>query len=369
MKKFSAVGICLLLAGALLQVACAQSDPSRTDPSRTEQPRNVILFIADGMGVTALATVSTILEREGRSLVLEQMPVTGLLRTNALDHVVTESASSATSLATGFKTVRRRLSMDADSMRLPTIMEAARDAGFGTGLISSMELVDATPAAFAAHTLHRDYKDQVAAQLVASGVDVLIGGTAAAFTPDVLAAARANGYTVVDSGEALEGVAQTPVLALFPARPTHHDAFGPPLAVSTARALALLDQREAPFLLVIEQEETDHAGHDNDLPRVVAGVEELDAAVQRALAFAERRGDTLVLVTADHDTAGFSEIEKEEGVQWLTGGHTNQWVPLLADGPGALAFTGVHENTEVPRILARLLGLSAFLTPVDAGDL
>ena len=360
----------LLLAMMLALAACAQEAAPldyAPDAPLADAPRNVIFFIADGMGVSALSTVSSILEAEGTALAIETMPVTGLLRTNADGGIVTESASSATSLATGVKTVRRRVAMTSDSARVRSIVEAARDAGLATGLITTTDLVDATPAAFATHALIRYDRESIADQFIASGVDVLVGGNREVFDAARQAEARRRGYTVVKTQTGLVSVESGRMLGLFEEeRVPGSAAFGPPLVVSTTKAIALLEGREAGFVLVVEQEETDTGAHENDLPRVVEGMRELDAAVAEALDFARRRGDTLVLVTADHDTGGYSDTEDDDGVRWLTGRHTNQYVPILAFGPGAERFTGVYENTEVPIRLADLLGLGTLPAVLDA---
>lgn len=353
----------LLILAALPTVSCAQEG----DEPAAAAPTNVILFIADGMGVSSLATVSSILEQEGARLVIETLPVTGLLRTNALEGVVTESASSATSLATGYKTVRRRVSMTADSLRARTLIEAARDAGLATGILTTTSLVDATPAAFGTHALIRYDREHIADQFLASGIDVLMGGDPGVFTPVRQAEARKRGYTVVKTEGMLRDVEAGRVLGLFgEERAPDTGAFGPPMALTTEKAIDLLAGHDGGFFLVAEQEETDTGAHENDLERVVAGIQELDAAVSIALDFARRRGDTLVLVTADHDTGGFSDTEGDGGVLWLTGRHTNQYVPILAFGPGAERFTGVYENTDVPVRLAELLGLAEFPALLDA---
>jgi alkaline phosphatase len=119
------------------------------------------------------------------------------------------------------------------------------------------------------------------------------------------------------------------------------------------------------FLLLVESEVTDSTGHDNDIASLVAGIAELDAALAAILDWAAPRGDTLVLVTADHDTGGVGIVDGayEESlaeVRWATTGHTAQWVPLFAFGPGAEEFSGVIDNTEIGVRIAELLGITGF---------
>jgi alkaline phosphatase len=193
--------------------------------------------------------------------------------------------------------------------------------------------------------------------MIASGVGILIGGDDGTFAPH-LAEARRRGYQVVRDQEELRASSDDPVLGLFPQRSTPL-SYGPRLEVTTAFALNRLEADDRPFVLMIEQEETDNAGHSNDSLRVADGMMEFDDAVRTALEFARRRDDTLVIVTADHDTGGMGETDKGR-IDWLGVFHTGQWVPILADGPGADAFSGVYESIEVPRRIARLLGLKDF---------
>jgi alkaline phosphatase len=137
---------------------------------------------------------------------------------------------------------------------------------------------------------------------------------------------------------------------------------GPPLEVTTRRALELLSSHPGGFLLVVECEVTDEMGHDNNADGVAKGVAELDQAVRLAVHMARARGNVLVLVTADHDTGGLAVVDRplpngKATVAWATTNHTALWVPLFAFGPGAGGFSGVLDDTELPGRMASLLGL------------
>jgi alkaline phosphatase len=116
---------------------------------------------------------------------------------------------------------------------------------------------------------------------------------------------------------------------------------------------------------LVECEITDEFGHSNDIEEVMNGMRELNDAVASVLEVAEGHGDTLVVVTADHDTGALAVVDGdyEEGratVRWATGDHSTQWLPLFAFGPGADRFTGVLDNTEVGQLMAEALGLRPF---------
>ena len=159
--------------------------------------------------------------------------------------------------------------------------------------------------------------------------------------------------------------AQTPVLGLFPPRGDSTDDHGPDLTITTQFTLESLARDDVGFFAIIESEVTDSRGHMNSIAGVVDAVREFDASVALAVEWAETRGDTLVLVTADHDTGGLGIIDGDydDGVgevRWGTEVHTAQWVPLFAFGPGAEHFSGVIDNTDIGILIAKLLGIEDF---------
>ncbi len=339
-------------------------------------PRNVILVIGDGMGVGQVSTASAMLHGPLGGLVLESAPVTGLMSTYAGNFLVTDSAASATALATGFKAPKKALSVLADGRVPVTIFEAARARGLSTGLVTTSGLVDATPAGFTAHETKREHYPEILEDMLGSGAELLIGGDWSDYQKalenddfqDMLSRidslGETAGYTVVrDDGEL--GDTDGPVLALFPPRGHGGDAHGPPLDGLVTFAVNRLAENDTGFVLLIESEVTDGVGHDNDIAGLVEAVDELDTAVAALLAWAEPRGDTLIVVTADHDTGGLGIIdgEYEDGVaevRWATSSHTGQWVPLFAFGPGAEHFAGVIDNTDMSVLFAKLLRIEDF---------
>jgi alkaline phosphatase len=341
------------------------------DRADTTEIRNVILFIGDGMGLAQIATTVDLAGPDA-SFVLPTMPVTGLVRTASASELVTDSGAGGTALATGVKTRNKRIAMTPDSVAMQSLLHMLRAQGKAVGVLTTSYLVDATPAAFTARVRHRDQYAAIARQMLEADAEVLMGGNGEGQFPEAqVAEAEARGYKVVRNAEALATVPDTArVLALWPER-EGFETHGPPLPGLVRRALRQLSTNPDGFFLVVEQEQTDGGGHANRLDQVRSGVAELDAAVQEALAFAAADGQTLVLVTADHDTGGVSIVKGryDEGtaeVRWNTFGHTGAWVPLFAAGPGAWAFTGTYENTAVPRRLAVRLGLEDFPAPVGA---
>ena len=337
-----------------------------------DAPRNLILVVGDGMGVSMASATSALIHGPDGGFSFERAPVTGYVKTHAANDLVTDSAASATAMASGFKTNKKMISTLPDGRTVKTLFEAAREAGLATGVVTTSGLMDATPSAFTAHDLHRDHYEAILTDQLLSGTDVMIGASWGLLdelddNPDLaeaLTSAEARGVMLVRDETQL-AAAQAPFVALFPPRERSPDAGGPALEVSVRKALEQLASDDGGFVLVVESEETDELGHDNNAQRVVEATKELDEAIKRILDFAEQRGDTLVLVTADHDTGAMSIVKGRVGdghakIRWASDTHTGAWVPLFAFGPGARHFGGVLDNTEIALRSASLLGLEDF---------
>ncbi|MEP0548358.1 MAG: alkaline phosphatase [Rhodothermales bacterium] len=301
----------LLLALCALLLFAA---PTRAQDD--DRPRNVIVMIADGFG-PASATLAR--EFSGAPLAFDEI-LRGVVRTASSSSRVTDSAASATSYASGVKTYNGAIGVDSLQRPVGTVLEAAEARGMATGLVATSRITHATPAAFAAHVPYRGAEDEIAAQMVAQGVDVILGGGRRHFVPgdaagvrtdgrDLLAEARAQGVAVVEDRAGFEGVTETPVLGLFAADHLDYEidrTDQPSLAEMTRTALALLDGDEDGFFLLVEGSRIDHAAHANDPVGHVHDILAYDAAVRVALDFARADGRTLVLSTADHETGGMT---------------------------------------------------------------
>lgn len=346
--------------------------PARPERERQSEgapaprPHGVVLLIGDGLGAGGLSVASAAIHGEGGDLAVESMPVAGLVRTTAAEELVTDSAASATAMATGRRTRRGMVSELPDGSRPRTLFEAARAAGLATGAITTSGLMDATPACFMAHAESRESYVEILLQMLGSGAEVLAGASwDTAEDPAVVRALDGlgrRGVRIVEDAAGLDGV-DGPFVALFGPRAAARHAGGPPLEVTTRAGLRVLARDPDGFVLLVECEDTDSAGHHNDVARLVAAVRELDAAVRVVLAFAREHPETLVLVTADHDTGGPGIVGGPAGdpsmgeVRWLSDGHTAIWVPLFASGPGAERFAGVLDNSDIGPRIAELLGL------------
>lgn len=335
--------------------------------------KNVILFIGDGMGDGQVSTAMTILS-SSRELVIPEAQVTGLMSTIPADALVTDSAASGTALATGYTTNCGVVGQLPQGEKVENLLEAAHRAGKAAGVVTTSGLADATPATFTVHALYRHRYTEILRKQLATPFEVRIGGDFTEYhratqTPGYLETLDragdlvADGTTVVRTVEGLKD-ASAPLIALLPPRPRMRDQHGPALAAMTRKALELLSADPDGFVVMIETEVTDQAGHENDLEGVVGGVGELDDAVGVALEFANSHPGTLVLVTADHDTGGLGIVggagTDDAKVAWASRRHTAQWVPVFAWGPEAARFTGVFSNSDMARKIGGVLGLEDF---------
>jgi len=335
------------------------------------RPKSVVIVLGDGMGLAQLLAARVEAEGVHGRLFLERFPFTGWVTTYAADALYTDSASAATALWSGFKTRPRMLGRTPDGRSPRTILEAGLASGMRGGLITTTSVFDATPAGLVTHADSRRDSDEIARQMAASGVELLVGEGPATESREVrerLEQAKgrfaAAGYRWLERWADLAvepGGPPGKVFALLPPGTLATPARRVPLAEVAGLALARFAGSPRGFFLLVEDEDPDTGGHRADLPRVVAAVRALDGVARRAVEFARQDGETLVLVTADHETGGLTILDGQAGrpleFLWATSEHTSLPVPILAYGPGAERFTGVLDNTEVPRILADLFGL------------
>ena len=318
--------------------------------------RNLILFIGDGMGPEQVHAARCF---AGMPLFFESFPVRSDMVTAPKNAEVTDSAASATAIATGRKVNNGVLSMalPGDGSELETLLERFQARGKRVGLVTTTYITHATPAGFGAHEPKRGNLAEIAADLLGqTRPNVLLGGGGNGMSPE---AAREAGYTVVTDRAGLKALdlsSETYVSGQFGDSnlPFEYDGTGalPGLAEMTAAALDLLEEDPDGFFLMVEGGRIDHAGHANDLIRNLHETLGFDQAVRTAVAWAKDREDTLVVVTADHETGGLQVVKdlgpgREPEVTWSTKGHTPMKVPVYAWGCGAQRFETVDDNTEV----------------------
>ena len=353
MKKKS-LALLFLAVSACMPITDPAAVPDSERPAAAEPrasvPKNIILVVGDGFGFSHLATASLIL---GNSMRMREMPVAGIVETRSANSLVNDSAAGASAMATGVKSNNRVLSLDPAGTPHQTVLERAESLGKSTGLITTSVFWDATPAAFASHVASRYEAEEIVAQMLSSGAEFVAGAGLEKFgvegRPAVEEVASATGYTLVRSRAELEVAGGDRTLVVLP--DTRHEIESPelPLAVLATKAIELLSSDPEGFFLLIENEGIDGASHANVTEDVLASIRSFDSAVGVALDFAARDGNTLVIVTADHETGGMQLYAKEGqlDIRWGTTGHTGAVVPLLAYGVEAEAFAGILDNTDI----------------------
>ena len=389
-------------------------DHGRHDGGRA---RNVIFIQGDGLGLSHRELVRLATVGKDGQLAMDSLEFAGWTTTDSADpeEAVTDSAAGATAFASGVRTYNGAVGVDADGTPVPTLLERARDADKATGLVTTAQVTDATPAAFGAHVPDRGDQSEIARQfLESSRPDVILGGGEDWWFPagepgawpdnppkdpteqskgtegNLVERAQDLGYTYVSDAEGLDAAGRGKLLGLFANEEMFEqrnegegDLYEPevPLVDMTAKALDVLSRDRQGFFLVVEEEAVDEFAHRSNATRTIQAGQALDETVALALDFAARNRGTLVLVVGDHATGGLAienvdpEDEGGEGataedgpfdlagsdlqftVDWTTGGHTGEATPITAQGPGAERLGGAQRNTDVhDAVLRAMLG-------------
>jgi alkaline phosphatase len=304
-----------LAAAALALVAAFVFARVHADEARAG-PRQVVVFIGDGMGIAHVTLGRLAAERLKQPYSFDRFRTIGLAETRSANNVVTDSAAASTALSSGYKTNNGFLGLDAERRPRRTLLEIAKKHGFATGLVTTTRITHATPAGYASHVVDRNAEADVADQYLDEGVDVLLGGGRHYMDAKHQKALEAKGYKVAhDPKELAAALSAEKLLGVFADEHMSYEierdpAREPSLREMTEACLSILSRDGKPFICMIEGGRIDHAGHVHDGPALVrdqlAFADAIDAALERV----ERQGDLLVLATADHTTGGLAISEK-----------------------------------------------------------
>jgi alkaline phosphatase len=396
-------------------LGASASAPRTAAQAKAPAAKNVIFINGDGMGAAAREAGRLHLAGLNGQLAMDKLAASGQLTTSPDDPkaVITDSAAAATAWATGEKTYNGAVSVDVDGNPLATLGQQAKAAGKSTGLVTTAQVTDASPAAFFANSADRAKQDDIARQyLEVSKPDVILGGgedwwlpkgTPGAFEDkpaedtaegsvgtqgNLINKAKKAGYSYVSSAKALGSAKDGKILGLFAneemfqQRPEGQgDVYSPvvDLATMTTKALGSLEKNKKGFFLMVEEEGTDEFAHSNNGTRVLQSLQQLEKTVAVARAYVATHPDTLLVVTGDHETGGLAveetdttdesgdAISAEDGpftvhgsdksfyIDWTTSGHTSVNVPVTASGPLSGQFSGEHANTYVHEVLKQVL--------------
>jgi alkaline phosphatase len=344
--RFNTAILCMLVCISFVSVA-------------RSTPKNVIVFIGDGMGFEQVKAAGMYEHGNPGTLSFEGFTNQAEAATYSANSSVTDSAAAGTAIATGHKVNNGVISMayPGDGSELQTLLEYFKDRGKSTGLVSTTYITHATPASFGAHEPSRNNYSQIADDFLSqTRPDVLFGGGSNGLS---VASAESAGYTVVTDRagmQALNTESVTMVSGQFGTSniPYEYDGLGglPHLSEMTTTALAILDNDPDGFFLMVEGGKIDHAGHENDIQRNIPETVEFSNTVQAAVDWAQAHSDTFILVTADHETGGLTVLANNgqgnmPDVSWTTTSHTGVNVPVYASGVNAYMVSGVMDNTDI----------------------
>lgn len=352
----------------LVVLITACNSESTTKPGiSVPKAKNIILFIGDGMGVSQLyagMTVST------QAFNLEKFPYSGLSKTYSADNYITDSGAGGTAIASGEKTNNGMIGVKPDSTVVSSIMEIAHKNGLATGVVSTSAVTHATPASFVAHNPDRDNYEEIAEDFLNGTIDVFIGGGEDHFRSrkdgvDLTVKLKEQGFDVVFTPDDMKKSGSDKLAALLAKEhmPKVTDGREGLLSEMTLKAIQTLSKNENGFVLMIEGSMIDWAAHENNLEYVAAETIDFDQAVGTALNFATGDGNTLVVVTADHETGGLvlsgGDISTHKVEAKFAGtDHSAVMVPVFSYGPGSERFSGIHDNTFFFNEFLTLLGLT-----------
>ncbi len=326
---------------------------------------NVIYMIGDGMGENHVTATRIIYAAQGKSLVMDTITNKGSINTMNINGTITDSAAAGTALACGYRTVNEMVGVDRTGKEIESILERAQVSGFKTGIISTKFISDATPAAFTAHAISRSDYTGIAAQIIEQRPNIIFGGGRQYFTTNTLTRASALGYNYIQSSSNIAAAQGDYILGLFQPLSLETATVAPLLKDMTKKALDSLSANGNNFFLMVEGGVIDTKSHSKNMLQMTEHVKAFDEAVGVAIEFAKNNPNTIVIVTADHETGGLilpsnPTVANLTNECFKTQNHTGVNVPLYAYGLGASEVVKATLNTDIPKKIAALYGFQNF---------
>lgn len=345
-------------------------------------------MIGDGMGVVQILSA---MYTSKTPLNFSRFKNIGLMTNHSFDKVVTDSSASATTIATGEKTYNKAVSVNPNKEPIKTIFEIAKEKGYSVGVVVTNSITDATPAAFLAHSESRENHYEIAKDIVDGEPDIVLGGGKKFFTnrpdsEDLLETLKEKNYEIfLDFSEfkksnlnnkkiigLFDEINLSPVYKTNPnPESKYYDYLSSKtnfkqtrdfdfLSIATQKAIEYLEKKGKPYILLIEASQIDYGGHNKDANYIIHEVLDFDRAIGTVLDFAEKFSDTLVIVTADHETGGFAitggDLKNFKlETQFVSDSHTSTLVPVFSFGPGSEEFLGIYDNTDIFKKIKKLL--------------
>ena len=361
--------VSLLLAICFFS-ACSVSVSTTDNPNKPIEvetkktvAKNVIFMVGDGMGLTQITSGML---ANNNTLHLEEFTTVGLSKTNSSAQLITDSAAGATAFSIGEKTFNGAIGVDRNNVPKETILERLGNNGYATGMIATCSITHATPASFYAHRASRAMNYEIASDMVDSPLDLFIGGGKRYFEN------RTNAdYGVIDDrsiinelkAKGFQFINSLDELATLNSKVGYFIADNHPKAIKDGRddilpnsiepMISYLQRKsDKGFFMLVEGSQIDWGGHANESEYINTEMIDFDKAIGKVLEFAKKDGNTLVVITADHETGGYALGSKDNDYnqidpKFTTGGHTGVMVPVFAYGPGSEQFGGIYNNNEI----------------------
>ena len=340
---------------------------SKVSNNTIASPKNVILLISDGTGLSQISSAFYFKESSPNYSRFNNI---GLIKTSSSRQDVTDSAAGATAFACGVKTYNGAIGVSDNSKKVKNIVEIVSLKNIKTGLIATSSITHATPASFYAHVPSRGSEEQIALHLTQSEVDFFAGGGLQFFNK------RQDGQNLLNTLNKKKFTIDTTALSDFSkiqpyekaayllannGMPRIEQGRGNFLSNAIELGVQFLSKDNSHFFMMAEGSQIDWGGHENNASYLISELIDFDEAIGKALDYAEKDGNTLVIVTSDHETGGFTLAAKKKkredgseyrdyseiGPTFSTGGHSATLIPVFAYGPGSEKFTGIYENTDI----------------------
>lgn len=364
----------LITAFTLFLFGCSeQTTKSVTSNNKivhSQTPKNIIFMIGDGMG---LGQITAGIYTNGNTSYLEEFKNIGFHKSYSASDLITDSAAGATAFACGQKTYNGAIAVSTDTLAIKTILEYAEKNKMATGLVATSTITHATPACYIAHNKYRRNYEEIALDFLDTEVDLFIGGGKNHFNKrkdnrNLIEELEKKNYFISDySSRALEhiSVPYGKNFGYFTAddSPQKKSDGRDYLPIASEFAARYLDKKnDTGFFLMIEGSQIDWGGHANDAKYITDEFLDFDKAIGKILTFAKNDGETLVIITADHETGGFSINDGSTMdslvTKFTTDHHSGTMIPVFAYGPGSEQYRGIYENTELFYKMMKSLNLN-----------
>lgn len=350
-----------LFSGVTALCSAQTIDTAKTNQKSPKKVKNVILMIGDGTGLAQWSAAQACIPQKLKVFSLAEY--IGLSLTSSSSSYITDSGAGATAFSIGQKTYNGAIGVTKDSHPEFTLSEKLHVKGKATGLVATCGLTHATPASFYAHQVSRKMDREIASDFYGGFIDIAIGGGYPFFDTAKLAEA---GHQVFVGTKNIDSINCKQFVMFYDTAvdvPKYSKGRGNFERKASLAAIKNLNQNKNGFFLMIEGSQIDWGGHDNDSNYVLTETLDFDSTIADVVEWAKKDGETLVIITADHETGGLSLVgydknNNKPAMHFSTHHHTGIPVPVFAVGPGAELFKGVYENTEIHDKILQLLQMN-----------